>query len=171
MGLGYGCDRRAGNSAGEVGRPVTQQAHNDLDPLLEHVHAFLERRKGMPKARCSCAFQPAPTPNTSRPPLRVSTAAAMRASKDGCRKVIGHTRAEPQPRRFRGGKRQRHPGLERVTVAVHQRHEVVRAPERFEAQLFHPGHNLSPDVPRQPLLTFEHHTELHMCPPVYYLFA
>ena len=33
-------------AAGEVGRPVTQQAYDDLDPLREHVHAFLQRREG-----------------------------------------------------------------------------------------------------------------------------
>src|SRR2546421_314798 len=48
---------------------------------------------GMPNAACSSSFQPAPTPSTSRPPESRSTAAAIRASRAGWRKVIGLTRA------------------------------------------------------------------------------
>src|SRR5438128_180768 len=43
----------------------------------------------IPKASCSATFHPAPTPSTSRPPERRSTAAAIRASRAGCRNVIG----------------------------------------------------------------------------------
>ena len=33
-------------AAGEVGRSVTQQAYNHLDPFREHVHPFFKRREG-----------------------------------------------------------------------------------------------------------------------------
>ena len=89
-------------AAGEVGRPVTQQAYNHLDPLREHVHPFLKRGKGMPKARCSCSFQPAPRPNTSRP-LRVSTAAPCTPVRMDAEKSSGtpaiRTAAASFPRR------------------------------------------------------------------------
>ena len=47
--------------------------------------------KGMPNAWCSATFQPAPTPSTRRAGASRSSAADMRASSAGWRKVIGHT--------------------------------------------------------------------------------
>ena len=158
-------------AAGEVGRSVTQQAYNHLDPLREHVHPFFKRREGMPKARCSCSFQPAPTPNTSRPPLRVSTAVAIHASKDGCRKVIGDT-SDPNRSRV-------------VSAAVSVNTTHVSSASRLLSTIdmkwsehqsdskpnSSTRHDAPPQVPRQPILTFEHHPKLHVRPPVCRLLA
>jgi hypothetical protein len=76
---------------GEVCRLVTQKAHNDLDALLEHGHPFLERREGDAEGTMLVFVPAGAHPQHQPSPLRVSTATAICARRDGCRNVIGDT--------------------------------------------------------------------------------
>ena len=51
-----------------------------------------------PNIACSAAFQPAPTPRTKRPPERLSSAAAWRASVTGSHVESGETSAPKRTR-------------------------------------------------------------------------
>src|SRR5437762_1537104 len=74
-------------------------------------------------------------------------------------------RTEAQALSFGGGQRESGPSFERMSLAVHQRHEMVRSPERFVPQLLGRGHDLAPAFPGEPLLAFDHDSELQRPPP------
>ena len=57
----------------------------------ESDHEELSTLVGNPKARNSVSFQPAPTPNTNRPPAISSTVAACLASSAGLWKFVQAT--------------------------------------------------------------------------------
>src|SRR5579875_1327545 len=60
---------------------------------------------------------------------------------------------------------ERDPRLERVALgAAHQREEMVRPPQRLEAELLHAPRVPAPASPVQPLLPFEHDAEVHVPP-------
>src|SRR5262249_48218872 len=55
--------------------------------------------------------------------------------------------------------------LEGVPVLwTHQGEEVIRAPERFEAQVFRRAHDSPPQVPAETFLTLDHQSQLHNHP-------
>ena len=92
---------------GALERPAVRlvpEPGQDLELLLQHVHALAVRWIRNAVAGVLVAFQPAPTPTSTRPPLISSTVMATLANEPGMRNVTGETSA---PSRIRGVSRAR----------------------------------------------------------------
>ena len=75
-----------------------------------------------------------------------------------------HQRAEPDPASPLRQRRQRRPAFERRSMQVPtEAEEMIRAPERIEAELFDTISDSKPVLPGQSLLGFDHHRDLHRC--------
>src|SRR6516165_389531 len=98
----------------EVGRAVTEQAQDDLDPLLEPIDALRQGREGEAKG-AMLVLVPAGTEaqHQSSPAQNVDGSGHPCQQRRMAKGYRAHQRSEPEPCRLRGGQRQGHPRFDR----------------------------------------------------------
>ena len=149
----------------EVDRSAGPQGLDDGDPLLQTVEAFLERRKPDAK-RLVLRDVPSGADPEHQPAAREEVDRSGHPGEQGrmSKRHRTHQGAEADPASTLRQRRQGGPAFERRLKSVPtEAEEMIRAPQRIEAELFDAISDSKPVLPGQPLLGLEHHRDLHRC--------
>src|SRR5256886_6222576 len=146
--IGRGAAQRVVASV-EIDRSTGPQGLDDGDPLLETVEAFLERRKPDPK-RLVLGDIPSGADPEDQPAAGEEVDGGGHPGEQGrvSKRHRAHQRAEPDPASALRQRRQRRPAFERRPLPVStEAEEMIRAPQRIEAELFDPISDSKPVLP------------------------
>src|SRR5581483_774396 len=148
-----------------MGGAAAEETANDLDALFESVEA-LARGRIRQAVRAVLGVVPAGAHAQDEPPA-AQVVDGQRHAREQRRMAEGDRTdewPEPHARRLGGGQRERYPALQRFALGDRERQEVIRQPERLEAEPLRRGDDAAPAIPGQARFRLDQHAKLHRRP-------